>query len=86
MKVQVNANTWRARLSPFDYFAVLLAVGSVLGCVAMSCCRRKESALEVFSRADSVESTVGEPFGYFSGEWNLWEYIGDSIAYLIGAA
>lgn len=27
--------------------------------------------------------TVIEPFGYFNGEWNLWEYIGDSLSSLL---
>lgn len=22
-------------------------------------------------------TTVAEPFGYYDGQWNLWEYIGD---------
>lgn len=24
-----------------------------------------------------------DPFGYFNGKWNLWEYIGDSVSSLI---
>ena len=28
-------------------------------------------------------SAVAEPFGYFMGEWNLWEYIGDCVSSLL---
>ncbi len=30
------------------------------------------------------EGTSADPFGYFRGEWNLWEFIGDSVSSLIG--
>ena len=33
---------------------------------------------DVYSDSDSEVSV--DPFGYFNGEWNLWEYIGDSVS------
>lgn len=32
------------------------------------------------------KEAIAEPFGYFMGEWNLWEFIGDSIASLLPEA
>ena len=32
---------------------------------------------------DRIREVTGEPFGYMSGEWNLWEYIGDVMASLL---
>ena len=29
------------------------------------------------------ELTAAEPFGYFNGEWSLWEYIGDSVSSIL---
>ena len=28
------------------------------------------------------EDVSSDPFGYFNGKWNLWEFIGDSAASL----
>ncbi len=36
---------------------------------------------DIFS--ENSEDTSGEPFGYFRGSWNLWEFIGDSVSSLI---
>lgn len=30
-----------------------------------------------------LREVTGEPFGYMTGEWNLWEYIGDLMASLL---
>ncbi len=32
---------------------------------------------------EMLREVTGEPFGYMSGEWNLWEYIGDVMASLL---
>lgn len=32
---------------------------------------------------EDSKMTVIEPFGYLDGEWNLWEYIGDSLSSLL---
>ena len=29
------------------------------------------------------ESTASDPFGYFNGKWNLWEYLGDAMASIL---
>ena len=40
--------------------------------------------ISVFSPVSSTEnhneSTTADPFGYFNGKWNLWEYLGDAFA------
>lgn len=32
---------------------------------------------------EMLREVTGEPFGYMTGEWNLWEYIGDVMASLL---
>ena len=29
------------------------------------------------------ENATADPFGYFNGKWNLWEYLGDTFSSLI---
>lgn len=29
------------------------------------------------------ENTTADPFGYFNGKWNLWEYLGDIFSSMI---
>lgn len=36
-----------------------------------------DSADEIYNDEVSVD-----PFGYFNGRWNIWEYIGDTLASL----
>ena len=34
----------------------------------------------VMTNSNVEDDALAEPFGYFMGEWNLWEFIGDSVA------
>lgn len=69
-----------------SHFAFLLVLGGVLICSLFFTGRSHSTAVEVAANpSEYTESSGGEPFGYFMGEWNLWEYIGDSLAYLLGA-
>ena len=61
-----------------------LMLGSAAVICAMLACRNFDSlSVEVSARAESVDVASDAP-GEFGGRWNLWEYIGDSMAALIG--
>lgn len=68
-------------------FCALLVLSAVLflsTVIFQKPSRLTEQPLKVEVSASVDESLVSaEPFGYFMGEWNLWEFIGDSIAALL---
>lgn len=72
-------------------FCLLLAFAGALifATISVSNNSRHDSVsyrVEVLASANGEGEVYVEPFGYFMGEWNLWEFIGDSIAaLLIGA-
>ncbi|MBQ7922446.1 MAG: hypothetical protein IJ325_07710 [Clostridia bacterium] len=41
------------------------------------------NAAESGGEREILREVTGEPFGYMTGEWNLWEYIGDLMASLL---
>jgi len=41
------------------------------------------SVAEEDTEREILQEVTGEPFGYMTGEWNLWEYIGDLMASLL---
>ncbi len=34
---------------------------------------------EKYLPASTFETESSEPFGYFRGKWNFWEFVGDSV-------
>lgn len=86
VKFKSSDKTRGARSELISHFALLLVLGGVLICSLLFTGRSHSTAVEVVSNpSEYTESSGGEPFGYFMGEWNLWEYIGDSLAHLLGA-
>ncbi len=68
-------------------FCALLVLSAVLflsTVIFQKASRLTDQPLRVEVSASVDERlTSAEPFGYFMGEWNLWEFIGDSIAALL---
>ncbi len=68
-------------------FCVLLVLSAMF--FSTTVIFQKPSHLSLQPLKTEVLAPVGEghasaePFGYFMGEWNLWEFIGDSIAALL---
>ena len=68
-------------------FKRLISIGSLILIVGIFTLRipitkYTEAMSEVTTHSES-ENAIVEPFGYYDGKWNLWEYIGDLVSSLI---
>ena len=72
-----------------DRFIKILAIGTVICIVStvffsdMTPKYTSVSAITDENGKTIEESATADPFGYFNGEWNLWEFIGDSFSSLL---
>ena len=68
------------------FLMVVLIGGTMVGSVFIL---NSNSRNEYITVSNTTETNDGdqvissEPYGYFSGKWNLWEYIGDFVSTLI---
>ena len=72
-----------------DYFKIVFAVGTVI-CITATALfgniRVKYTTVSAITddvHSEAEKNTAVDPFGYFNGEWNLWEFIGDSFSSLL---
>lgn len=76
-----------ANKSELTNFKRILIIGvAVVLSLAVISVNEKEEYVTVSAGVSHGEQddTSAEPFGYLNGEWNLWEYIGDTVSSLIG--
>lgn len=83
---RINGELNGDKNSELKNFRRLLWVGcALLALITATSNREKGQYAPVWAELgnSSEDDASAEPFGYFMGEWNLWEFIGDSVASLI---
>ena len=83
---RINGELNGDKNSELKNFRRLLWVGcALLALITATSYREKGQYAPVWAELgnSSEDDASAEPLGYFMGEWNLWEFIGDSVASLI---
>ena len=83
---RINGELNGDKNSELKNFRRFLWVGcALLALITATAYREKGQYAPVWAELgnSSEDDASAEPFGYFMGEWNLWEFIGDSVASLI---
>lgn len=76
---KIKRKTFRKQQKSFKYIMVSFLISVLI--IALPTDYAKQNKTEAcFSDIESQTESVSENFGYFNGEWNFWEYIGDYFA------
>ena len=86
MEINVGRIRPKKLKSSFSSFTKLMFIGSAVVMISIASISKVESKYIMVSNeineAEKNDDASAEPFGYFMGEWNLWEYIGDTVSSL----
>lgn len=86
MEITVGRIRPKKHISKISSFTKLMLIGSALVMISLVPTSKRESKYIMVSNeineAEKNDDASAEPFGYFMGEWNLWEYIGDTVSSL----
>lgn len=66
-------------------FGKYLLIGAIISSVTLFMCRNFDKTVIPVSAGTDMLGAAADAPGEFGGKWNLWEYIGDTVASLIGA-